>query len=118
MYAPESFRMLSRRGELGIPLVGRDFVPWYPPYCIKRDLFRILSVGSRLGLAANGFFSGWLQSLSPALRRASLREALAMPECQGRAGHIPAKDTDSSLGFSAMAYRSADVTFTRCDAAG
>ena len=97
---------LDGYGEMEAPPVWRDSIEWPAPRCIQGELPRKLSVGSRVEPNADGSLAEWMPSPPPALRKASIREVLAMPKCLEQVRRAPMMNADASLGLSAMANQS------------
>ena len=99
-------------------MVGRDYVAWLLSARLTSELPPHLLRCSRLGPNADGQNAAWLQSPLPALRRASLREVLAMLERLVQVGHVATTNTDAPLDLSTMANQSAAIASRPCGAAG
>ena len=74
-----------------------------------------------MGAAASGVCSNWVpdsDATPPGFRKAGFREIAAVLLSSGHEGYHPSVATGSLLGFSVMAYQSADVLLDRCEGQG
>ena len=117
------FRILGENASLWRPLVGRGFHVWElkPRLARNGKARRNWRLGARLSAAAPGVYSQWASDLDatpPGIRKAGFREVLEVLRGPVKGGYPPSVATDAHLGFSVMAYRSAEVLFGRCEGQG
>ena len=59
-----------------------------------------------------------LDATPPGIRKVGFRELMGVPRCPGQVGYPPSVATDAQLGFSVLAYQSAEILFDRCEGGG
>ena len=120
---PGEFRALDENARLLRPLVGREFQVWELRHRSARDAkqCRDWRLGARLGSNAAGLYSRMVSDLDatpPGIRKAEFREVVKAPRRPGQVGYPLSVAADAHLGFSVMAYQSAEVLFDRCEGVG
>ena len=103
--------------------MGRGFQVWELKNRPSRDekLRRDWQLGVRPGPNASGLSPQMVpdsDATAPGIREAGFREVVEGLRCPGQAGYPPSVATDAQLGFSVMAYQSAEVLFDRCEGDG
>ena len=120
---PGDFRTLDENAQMLRPLVGRRFQVWELKERASRNSTarHDWRLGARLGPKAFGNYSQRVSDLgatSPGIRRAGLGEVVEVIRCPGQVGFPPSVATDAQLGYSVMAYESAEALFGRCEGDG
>ena len=59
-----------------------------------------------------------LDATPPGIRKPGYRQVMEAMRCPGQVGYPPSVATDAQLGFSVMAYHSAEVLSGRCEGGG
>ena len=117
------FRTLGSQSGLLRPLVWGKFQARSTPGRKARDWKKRHGwrFGVKLGPRASGEVSQRTYDLDATplgIRDAGLREATGVIRCKGQVGYPPSVATDALLGFSAMAYQSAELSFGRREGSG
>ena len=109
---PGELRALVENAALLRPLRGRGFQVWELAYRVARS--GKLRHYWRLGPYASGLYTPLVPDLDaspPGTSKAGFREVMEALRSPGQPGCPPSVATDTQLGFSVMAYQSAEVLF-------